>query len=130
MTGRRRMRILVIEDIEMNRDLLVQLLEDAHDVTCEADGDAGLAAAERTVPDVVLLDLSLPKHDGWSVARALAAHPQRGAMTVIALTAHAMAGDEAKALGAGCDHHLTKPLDEAALFGLLDDADRRRAGRR
>lgn len=70
-------------------------------------------------PDVVLLDLSLPQLDGWSVARAIRADQDLAGTTVVALTAHAMPGDRERALDAGCHEYLAKPVDEAALLDLL-----------
>lgn len=111
----RRGRLLVVEDVAMNRDLVEQVLEDDFDLSFAVDGQAGLAAVARERPDLVLLDLSLPIVDGWEVARRLKADPDLRDIPVIALTAHAMAGDEARARACGCDDFLTKPLDEALL---------------
>lgn len=116
-----RPRVLVIEDIEINRDLLKQLLEDDYEVRSEGDGESGLAAVGDWRPDVILLDLSLPKLDGWSVARAIRRDPELQGMRVVALTAHAMRGDREDALAAGCDAYLTKPLDETELFAVLEN---------
>lgn len=121
-----RLRVLIVEDIDINRDLLVQLLEESHDLAVAADGAEGLRLARQWQPDVILLDLSLPKLDGWSVARALRDLPTRSRMVVVALTAHAMTGDEERALASGCDAYVTKPIDEARLFDLLADAARSR----
>ena len=124
-----RLRILIVEDIDINRDLLVQLLEEHHDLAVAADGEEGLRLAKEWQPDVVLLDLSLPKLDGWSVARAIRELPTRSQMVVVALTAHAMAGDEERALASGCDAYLAKPIDDARLFDLLATASRSREQR-
>lgn len=121
MALRPRLTVLVVEDIEVNRDLLIQLLEDTHRVVCAADGAEGLAAARRLEPDLILLDLSLPVIDGWTVARTLAAEPWRARCRIVALTAHAMAGDRERALEAGCDGYLPKPLDEDALFAIVEE---------
>jgi two-component system cell cycle response regulator DivK len=112
-------RILIVEDVELNRDLLVQLLEDDHEVMTAADGAAGLEAATRLRPDLILMDLSLPVIDGWEAARRLKADPALCQIPVIALTAHAMQGDEAKARACGCDDYLAKPIDETLLFEKL-----------
>ena len=113
------MKILIVEDVEYNRDLLVQLLEEEYEVVTAADGAAGIEAAARDRPDVILMDLSLPGIDGWEATRRLKAEPETEAIPVIALTAHAMQGDEERARACGCDDYLTKPIDEDQLFGKL-----------
>jgi len=112
-------KILIVEDVEYNRELLVQLLEDDYEVLTAADGAAGIEAAARHRPDLILMDLSLPGVDGWEATRRLKARPQTQAITVIALTAHAMQGDEERARACGCDDYLTKPIDEDRLFETL-----------
>ncbi len=113
-------KILIVEDVDFNRDLLTQLLEEEFEVIAAADGQAGIAAAERERPDLILMDLSLPVIDGWEAARRLKAHADLKSIPIIALTAHAMRGDEAKARASGCDDFLTKPIDEALLFQMLN----------
>lgn len=108
-----------MEDVELNRDLLVQLLEDEHEVTTATDGAAGLEAAARLRPDLILMDLSLPVIDGWEASRRLKADPELRHIPLIALTAHAMEGDEARARECGCDDYLAKPIDEDLLFDKL-----------
>jgi two-component system, cell cycle response regulator DivK len=112
-------KILVVEDVEYNRELLVQLLEEDYDVVTAADGAAGIEAAARERPDVILMDLSLPGIDGWEATRRLKARPDTAAIPVIALTTHAMQGDEERARACGCDDYLTKPIDEDQLFARL-----------
>jgi two-component system cell cycle response regulator DivK len=112
-------RILIVEDVELNRDLLVQLLEDDYEISTAVDGASGLEAAARLRPDLILMDLSLPVIDGWEASRRLKADPDLRHIPVIALTAHAMQGDEAKARACGCDDYLAKPIDEALLFEKL-----------
>jgi two-component system, cell cycle response regulator DivK len=112
-------KILIVEDVEYNRDLLVQLLEEEYEVVTAADGAAGIDAAARHRPDVILMDLSLPGIDGWEATRRLKARPDTAAIPVIALTAHAMQGDEERARACGCDDYLTKPIDEDQLFAKL-----------
>lgn len=118
-----------MEDVELNRDLLVQLLEDDYEILTAADGKAGLEAAARMGPDLILMDLSLPVIDGWEATRRLKADAELRHIPVIALTAHAMQGDEAKARACGCDDYLAKPIDETLLFEklgrFLDGAGRR-----
>ncbi len=108
--------ILVIEDIELNRDLLVQILEDELKVITAEDGAAGLARSAEERPDVILMDLSLPGIDGWKVTRRLKADEALKSIPVIAVTAHAMQADEEKARAAGCDDFVTKPIDEDLLL--------------
>jgi two-component system, cell cycle response regulator DivK len=113
-------KILIVEDVEFNRDLLTQLLEDDFELVAVSDGQSGIAAAERERPDLILMDLSLPVIDGWEAARLLKAHADLRSIPIIALTAHAMHGDEAKARASGCDDFLTKPIDEVLLFQMLN----------
>ena len=112
-------KILIIEDVEYNRDLLVQILEDDYAVLTATDGASGIEAAARERPDLILMDLSLPGVDGWEATRRLKAQPETEAIPVIALTAHAMQGDEERARACGCDDYLTKPIDEDQLFAKL-----------
>lgn len=112
-------KILIVEDVDFNRDLLIQLLEEDYEVFSATDGEAGIALAERERPDLILMDLSLPVIDGWEATRRLKAREDLKTIPIIALTAHAMRGDEAKARASGCDDFLTKPIDEALLFTML-----------
>ncbi|HXF45414.1 MAG TPA: response regulator [Burkholderiaceae bacterium] len=111
--------VLIVEDIELNRDLLAQLLGDGYRLLFAADGVAALERAATERPDLILMDLSLPRLDGWEATRRLKADPVLASIPVIALTAHAMADDEARARACGCDDFLTKPVDEDALFEKL-----------
>jgi two-component system, cell cycle response regulator DivK len=113
------MKILIVEDVEYNRDLLVQLLEEEYEVVTAVDGATGIEAAARERPDLILMDLSLPGVDGWEATRRLKARPETEAIPVVALTAHAMQGDEERARACGCDDYLTKPIDEDQLFAKL-----------
>src|SRR3989442_10858288 len=112
-------KILVVEDVELNRDLLVQLLEDDYEVLTAVNGQEGIALAQRERPDLVLMDLSLPVIDGWEATRRIKATPDLKDIPIIALSAHAMLGDEDKARQAGCDDYLSKPLNDALLFAKL-----------
>ena len=112
-------KILIVEDVEFNRDLLVQLLEDDYEVVTAKDGAAGIAVAENERPDLILMDLSLPVIDGWEATRRLKANESLRRIPIIALTAHAMSGDAEKARACGCDDYLSKPLDEDLLFAKL-----------
>jgi two-component system, cell cycle response regulator DivK len=111
--------ILIVEDVDFNLDLLVQLLEDDYDIHTATDGAAGMALAEQVRPDLILMDLSLPIIDGWEATRRLKANARLRHIPIIALTAHAMSGDEERAKAAGCDDYLSKPIDEDLLFAKL-----------
>jgi two-component system, cell cycle response regulator DivK len=105
-------RILVIEDNAANMELVTDLLEAAgFSVYPAASGEQGLRAAEAIAPDLVLMDLSLPGLDGLATTRALRKHPATSHLPIVALTAHAMKGDQEVALRAGCNGYLTKPID-------------------
>jgi CheY-like chemotaxis protein len=112
-------KILVVEDVEFNRDLIVQLLEDDYEVLTAADGAEGIRLAERERPDLILMDLSIPVVDGWEATRRIKANEALKGIPIIALSAHAMTGDEEKARQSGCDDYLSKPLDEDLLFAKL-----------
>ena len=105
-------KILLVEDNEMNRDMLSRRLErKGFEVVMAVDGQAGIDMASSSNPDLILMDLSLPVIDGWEATRQIKADPATQSIPVIALTAHAMAGDEQKALEAGCDDYDTKPVN-------------------
>jgi len=105
-------KILLVEDNEMNRDMLSRRLErKGFEVVIAVDGQAGVDMASSTNPDIILMDLSLPVMDGWEATRQLKADPATQRIPVIALTAHAMSGDEVKAREAGCDDYDTKPVN-------------------
>ena len=112
-------KILVVEDVEFNRDLIVQLLEDDYQVLTATNGAEGIQLAEREHPDLILMDLSLPVLDGWEATRRIKANTVLRGIPIIALSAHAMQGDEEKARQSGCDDYLAKPLDEDLLFAKL-----------
>ena len=109
-------RILVVEDNLLNLELVTDLLEADGFIVCQAHtAEEGLRAARELAPDLILMDLSLPGLDGLAATRALRADPATRHLTIIALTAHAMKGDEAIARRAGCDGYLTKPIDTRTL---------------
>ena len=113
--------ILIVEDNEMNRDMLSRRLEKRGFRTILAfDGQAGIEAAAAGRPDLVLMDLSLPVVDGWQATQRLKADPALRQIPVIALSAHAMATDRERALGAGCDDFDTKPIDMPRLLAKID----------
>jgi CheY-like chemotaxis protein len=114
-------RLLLVEDNEMNRDMLSRrLIKRGYEVLIAEDGGAGVARGRADHPDLILMDMSLPVLDGWEATRQLKADPETRGIPIIALTAHAMAGDEAKAREAGCDDFDTKPVDFARLVGKIE----------
>lgn len=114
-------RVLLVEDNEMNRDMLSRrLARRGYTVLLAMDGEEAVRAALEQQPDVVLMDMNLPLIDGWSAARAIRADPRGSGIGIIALTAHAMADDRARALDAGCDDYQTKPLDFARLVDAIE----------
>ena len=114
-------KILLVEDNEMNRDMLSRrLLRRGYEVLVAEDGVAGVSMAKSETPDLILMDMSLPVLDGWEATRQIKATPETQTIPVIALTAHAMAGDEEKALSAGCDAYETKPVDFSRLLMKME----------
>jgi CheY-like chemotaxis protein len=114
-------RLLLVEDNEMNSDMLSRrLIRRGYQVILAADGEDGVAAAKRELPDLILMDMSLPVMNGWDATRALKADPATRSIPVIALTAHAMSGDHAKALEAGCDDFDTKPIELPRLLTKIE----------
>jgi CheY-like chemotaxis protein len=114
-------KLLLVEDNEMNRDMLSRRLERrGYEVLIATDGEQGIAAAKEHRPDLILMDMSLPVLDGWESTRRLKLDPETQVIPVLALTAHAMAGERDKALAAGCDDYDTKPVDFARLLGKIE----------
>ncbi len=114
-------RVLIVEDNELNRDMLSRrLARRGYEVLLAHDGAQGVAMASSTGPDIVLMDMSLPVLDGWEATRQLKAAPGTRTIPIIALTAHAMTGDEAKARAAGCDDFDTKPVEIERLIGKIE----------
>jgi two-component system, cell cycle response regulator DivK len=109
-------KILVVEDVEFNRDLLIQLLEEDYEIVIATDGAAGVDLSRLEHPDLILMDLSLPIVDGWEATRRIKSDTATRDIPIIALTAHAMKGDAERARDCGCDDYLSKPLDEDLLF--------------
>lgn len=109
-------KILVVDDTDWNRDLLVQLLEDEYEVLQAIDGAEGVRMTEQTKPDLILMDLGMPVMDGWEATRKIKANDALKHIPIIAVTSHAMVGDEIDARKAGCDDYLSKPIDDEALL--------------
>ena len=115
------MKLLLVEDHEEIWDFLSRRLKRrGFEVEVATDGQAGVDQARATLPGLVLMDMNLPVLDGWSAARALKADPATAAIPIIALTAHAMAGDKEKALAAGCDDYHPKPIDFSRLVTQIE----------
>jgi len=114
-------KILLVEDNEMNRDMLSRRLEKkGYTVVMACDGGAGVAMARSEVPDLILMDMSLPVMDGWTATREIKKDDGTRHIPVIALTAHALATDRDRALEAGCDDYDTKPIELARLLGKIE----------
>ncbi|MEI7773033.1 MAG: response regulator [Chloroflexales bacterium] len=114
-------KILLVEDNEMNRDMLSRRLQrKGYDVVIATDGEQGVAMARSELPDLILMDMSLPIMDGWEATRAIKATRAIAAVPVIALTAHAMAGDQERCFAAGCDDYDTKPVDLPRLIAKIE----------
>jgi two-component system cell cycle response regulator DivK len=114
-------KILLVEDNEMNRDMLSRRLQRReYEVVIAVDGAEGIRMAAEEHPDLILMDMSLPVMDGWEATRRLRSDGALGSIPVIALTAHAMAGDRDRALEAGCDDYDTKPVDFARLMEKIE----------
>jgi two-component system, cell cycle response regulator DivK len=113
-------KILLVEDNEMNRDMLSRrLARNGYEVSIAIDGQQGADMAMSQLPDLILMDMSLPVIDGWEATRRIKANDATRKIPVIALTAHAMAGDREKAMEAGCDDYDTKPVEIARLLGKI-----------
>ena len=113
-------KILIVEDVKLNLDLLVQLLEDDYELICAMDGGAGVELAAAECPDLILMDMSLPVMNGWTAAREIKGTPDLAHIPIIGLSAHAMEGDRQKVMDGGCDDYLTKPVDEDLLFETIE----------
>lgn len=115
-------RILVVEDNQDNMILIVDVLTSLeYEVFQAMDGLTGVEMTQDLRPDLILMDLSLPKKDGWTATREIKAQTDLNKIPIIALTAHAMKGDKERALEAGCDDYITKPINLQELASKLDD---------
>jgi CheY-like chemotaxis protein len=114
-------KILIVEDNELNRDMLTRrLARKGFDTAIAVDGEQGVRQARSEMPDLIVMDMSLPVLDGWEATRRIKADPETRSIPVIALTAHAMAGDRERALQAGCDDYDTKPVEFASLLEKIE----------
>jgi CheY-like chemotaxis protein len=116
-------KILLVEDNDDNRDMLARrLVRRGYDVITAVDGAQAVERARADLPDVILMDMSLPVIDGWEATRRLKADDATRGVVVIALTAHAMASDRDRALAAGCDEYDTKPIELPRLLEKIETA--------
>ncbi|HXG70696.1 MAG TPA: response regulator [Gemmatimonadaceae bacterium] len=114
-------KILLVEDNEMNRDMLSRrLVKRGYEVAVALDGQEGVDQARQTLPDLVLMDMSLPVKDGWVATAELKSDPVTRLIPVIGLSAHAMAGDRDRAMQSGCDDYDTKPVELDRLLGKIE----------
>ena len=112
--------ILIVDDNAQNLKLArIILTGEGYDARTAVDAEAALASLEIFTPRLILMDLQLPGMDGLELTRLLKADPARRRIVIVALTAYAMKGDEQKALDAGCDAYMTKPIDTEALLSLI-----------
>ena len=114
-------KILIVDDEDMNVELFVQLLEDDYKLLIARDGQQGLEMAQQDRPDLILMDMAMPVMDGWETTRRIKSDPELKNIPVIGVSSHAMIGDAEKAMKAGCDAYLTKPVDEDELFNKLQE---------
>jgi len=115
------MKILYVEDNDDNIFVVHRRLSRwGHTVLIARDGREGVAMAQSERPDLIVMDLSLPAVDGWTATRILKSSPETRKIPILALTAHAMAGDREKALAAGCDDFATKPVEFEGLRAKID----------
>lgn len=113
--------LLLVEDNEMNRDMLSRrLMRRGFEIVMAEDGQQGVEMAREKMPNLILMDMSLPVMDGWTATRVLKGDPATARIPVIGLTAHAMAGDREKCLEAGCDDYDTKPVEFARLMEKIE----------
>lgn len=113
-------KLLLVEDNELNRDMLARRLEKrGFQLVIATDGLAGIEMARKEMPDLILMDMSLPGLDGWQASRQLKSDNATARIPIIALTAHAMAEDREKAMAAGCDEYETKPVDLTRLLAKI-----------
>ena len=112
--------VLLVEDNEDNRIVYSTILKHfGYEVTEALNGEEGIAKARSEKPDLILMDISIPIIDGWEATRRIKANAALCDIPIIALSAHAMTGDEERALQSGCNDYLSKPLDEDLLFAKL-----------
>jgi two-component system cell cycle response regulator DivK len=113
--------ILIVEDNELSRDMLMRRLQRrGYEILVAEDAEVGMQMALAQKPGLILMDMSLPRVDGWEATRRLKADPETNAIPIIALTAHAMSGDRQSAIEAGCDDYDTKPVELPRLIAKIE----------
>ncbi len=114
-------KILLVEDNDMNRDMLSRrLMRRGYDVQIAVDGEQAVRMASDGMPDLILMDMSLPVLDGWEATRIIKKNANTNKIPIIALTAHALIGDRERALEAGCEDYDTKPIDLDRLLSKME----------
>lgn len=112
-------KILIIEDLDINIDLLTQILEDQYELIVAKDGSDGIEKVKHFSPDLILMDMALPIMDGYEATRRIRlSEPD---LPIIGLSSHAMSGDAEKAIQVGCNDYLTKPVDEDLLIKKIQE---------
>lgn len=130
MEGIQMARILLVEDNEMNRDMLSRrLMRRGYEVTVAVDGQEGVDMAGKQLPDLILMDMSLPVLSGWDATRMLKQATATAQIPVVALTAHALSSDRSEAMAAGCDGYETKPVEFPRLLATIEDLLQARGAR-
>jgi two-component system cell cycle response regulator DivK len=115
-------KILLVEDNEMNRDMLSRrLARKGYEVSIAVNGLEGVEKAQTELPDIILMDMSLPELDGWEATRRLKSAEETNKIPILGLSAHAMAGDREKAMQAGCNDYDTKPVEFKRLLGKIEE---------
>ena len=115
-------KILLVEDNPQNRYLVTFLLEkNGYEVVVAEDGEEAITAVSEHVPDLILMDVQLPKLDGYEATRRIKSDERFAKIPLVALTAHSMKGDRGKAMSAGCDDYVTKPVDADQLISRIKD---------
>jgi two-component system, cell cycle response regulator DivK len=113
-----RKKLLIVEDSDLNRDLLVQVFENDYDLELATDGAGAVDLALNDPPDLILMDIGLPGMDGLDAVRAI--RTRTTDLPIIAVSSHVMPGDRERALAAGCDEFVPKPIDDEFLIGLVE----------
>ncbi len=109
-------RLLIVEDDDLNRDLLVQIFDSSYEIELATDGESAVAAAVTEMPDLILMDIGLPGCSGLDAIRAIRRKSEVATIPIIAVSSHVMPGDREQAIDAGCDDFVGKPIDDVILI--------------